>query len=136
MTDIAILIYALVTLGFALGIAVYVMRLRRRIERLQLNAATDTCAPLAVQAASQRAQRFIRPDVRIEVTIDNPITVAQGESQLAGLIGTVAPKLIHKRVYQVVQKQLADELAERGVAARVKVVGGRQPLESEREASS
>ncbi|EDY87579.1 hypothetical protein GP5015_1061 [gamma proteobacterium HTCC5015] len=106
-----------------LAVALQARRLQKRVHQLQMQVATDTSAPLAVQTASKRAETFKDEGVRLEVHIDNPVTVAQGESPIAGVIGSVAPSLVHKRVFQEVQKQLAEELSLRGVAARVRVVG-------------
>lgn len=59
----------------------------------------------------------------IGIEILNPIELAAKESSFAGPVGTVAPELIRRIVYQRTTEILRDELRQKGVQAEVTLHG-------------
>jgi hypothetical protein len=114
---VALLVLQLVTL---LVIVSLLGRLRRQHARAvraeQLIAATEALdLDPAILATSDRI---------ITVEILNPLEVAAKRVKLASVVGSVAPSVIAKVVYEQTAKILRNQLSLQGVAAEVRLHAG------------
>lgn len=58
---------------------------------------------------------------RIVVEVINPMTLARARSRVGGALVGVAPRLIRRRVYDIIAREMKDQLNEQGVEARVEI---------------
>ncbi|MGK2876104.1 MAG: hypothetical protein ACSLEW_10780 [Nocardioides sp.] len=96
-----------------------VLWLRARIldrRATELRAALDRLAPAgALPVANPTGRRIIT------VEILNPLAVATRESRAGGVLGTVAPALVTRIVYDQACRQIQEGLTEEGVEAEVRI---------------
>lgn len=115
-TVIAVIAFSLsVVLAAACG----VLWLRTRsLDRraLELRAEADRLSPVGVLPVALPGGRRI-----ITVEILNPLSVATRESRAGGVLGTVAPALVTRIVYDQARRQILEGLIEEGVEAEVRV---------------
>lgn len=109
----------LIGLGLGAGLVALFMRYRevsRQLRRLseELGASDD----VARQALAQG------PDMALSIEILNPLELARANSRIGSSLAGVAPGLVRRRVYQTVSREVAVELEERGVQARVELIKG------------
>lgn len=117
---------ALVLLGILIpAIALLFARLRRQrdlLASLQQDQQALADAWKALPADAARLLAATRSPL-ISIEILNPVELAATESPFAGPIGTVAPELIRRIVYQRTAEILRDELRQKGVRAEVALHG-------------
>lgn len=91
---------------------------------LALSLAINAAALYALwrRRVAHSAADAVQPGEALVVEIDDPLELAARDSRLAGLLGRLAPRAIRRRVYQRAAAILAEELAARGVRARVRVL--------------
>lgn len=111
----------------ALLCAAYVALLRRLQQQRQLVRTLEQdhqTLATAWNTLSPDARRLL-PDngALISIEILNPIELAAKESAIAGPVGSLAPNLIRKIVYQRTAAMLREQLLEHGVRADVKTRG-------------
>lgn len=111
----------------ALLCAAYVVLLRRLQQQRQLVRTLEQD-----HQALATAWNTLPPDARrllpdggalISIEILNPVELAAKESAIAGPVGSLAPNLIRKIVYQRTAAMLREQLLEHGVRADVKTHG-------------
>lgn len=56
---------------------------------------------------------------RLSVVVRNPAQLARERSRIGGRMIAFAPRLVTRRVYEIVARELGDELAARGVQAEI-----------------
>lgn len=118
----AMLIAFIVLLAAFGALLWWVGRLRRLLQTLdddhrQLVAAWGALPPDTRHLLPQTAGALI------SIEILNPIALASTESSFAGPIGSIAPGLIRKLVYQRTIAMLREELLKHGVQAQVQTHG-------------
>ncbi len=82
-----------------------------------LNAAWNALPPDAAQLANVGAASFM------SLEILNPVELASKESSFAGPLGSIAPGLLRKIVYQRAAAIIREDLVKHGVQAEVKIHG-------------
>lgn len=111
----------------ALLCAVFVVLLRRLEQQRQLVRTLERD-----HEALATAWNTLPPDARrllpdggtlISIEILNPVELAAKESAIAGPVGSLAPNLIRKIVYQRTAAMLREQLLEHGVRADVRTRG-------------
>lgn len=119
-----ITVFVLLVIALA-AFAWLLMRLQRQQQMLDtllqdqqaLNAAWNALPPDAAQLANVGAACFV------SLEILNPVELAAKESSFAGPLGTIAPGLLRRIVYQRAVAIIREDLLKHGVVAEVKVHG-------------
>ncbi len=110
-----LLIAVCILFSLAFGVALYfLLRARRRLIGLE----TDMAALAHDLEHANEELAVLLAEVggsRILVEIINPMTLAREKSRLAGSLVGVAPRLIRRRVYETVARQMKTQLADQGV---------------------
>ncbi|MDT0618207.1 hypothetical protein RM531_06950 [Salinisphaera sp. P385] len=65
-----------------------------------------------------------RESLCLTVEVVDPLAVAATHSRLAGPVSGVAPGLVRRRVYDQLQRELEEQLQERGIDARIELHRG------------
>lgn len=105
----------------ALSVAVVLLwRAYRRLERLEqdiallahdLEEGNDELAALLAEVSGSR----------IIIEIVNPMTLARSRSRWGAALVGVAPRMVRRRVYETVAREMRDRLAENNVEAHLEI---------------
>lgn len=112
-----------ISLGFALALAVVVYLLWRAWRRLDaLNAEMTQLAHDLEHANAELASALAEVGgSRIIVEVINPMTLARARSRWGGALVGVAPRIVRRRVYEIVAREMKQELANQGVEAHLDI---------------
>lgn len=100
------LIWVCVALGAAVaGLLAWALSLIFRLRRLQR----------ALDA------RDTHPGYRLSVVVRNPRQLARQRAPLGGRVAAIAPGFVTRRVYEVLARELDDELSARGVEVEIEI---------------
>jgi len=114
---------ALISMFFAIALAVAVYLLWRAYARL--DALEQEMATLAHDLAHANEElSSVLAEVsgsRIIVELVNPMTLARSRSRWGGALVGVAPRMIRRRVYDTVAREMKQQLAAQGVDAQLEI---------------
>ena len=112
-----------ISLVFALALAVVSYLLWRAYRRLDaLNAQIDQLAHDLEHANEELAGALSEVSgSRIIVEVINPMTLARARSRWGAALVGVAPRMIRRRVYEIVAREMKQQLAEQGVEAHLDI---------------
>jgi len=114
--DIVVL---LAVVGLAVLVVQAYMRLRGMRARVNRLAADLDNADAEVQRAlADTGGR------RLVIDVLNPLAVARANSRVGAQVAGVAPGLVRNRVYEEIQRELGEQLSERGIDAEIEIVSG------------
>jgi hypothetical protein len=117
--NIALWILLLANLVFALGVLIWVTRLRRSLKAVELRqeglAAAPPLPPDVMRSASESGPL-------IAITILNPVELAVNKHWAAGALSQLTPGLLRRLVGSEASRILAEELPKYGVVAEVRLV--------------
>lgn len=114
----AVLILGFLNLLIAGALLAWSLRLRRQARALQQTA--DALAP-AAQGLPEAFQREADQQGAIVVRVLNPMELAATRSRFAAAFGSMAGKLIRRKVLEHVAESLRQGLAEQQVQADVRI---------------
>jgi hypothetical protein len=107
----------------ALGLLIWAVVLRRRLQRLH-----ETTAALAASVGAQPPDTPLDPGGRggmcISIEILNMVELARKESWIAGAFGSLTPALLQRIVYARTLKIMQAQLEQFDVKAEVRLHGG------------
>lgn len=120
--QIIVLVLLVITLAALFWLLKRLQRQQQLLETLRqdqqaLNAAWNALPPDAAQLANVGAACFV------SLEILNPVELAAKESSFAGPLGSIAPGLLRKIVYQRAVAIIREDLLKHGVVAEVKIHG-------------
>lgn len=112
-----------ISIVFALALAVVVYLLWRAWQRLDaLNAEMIQLAHDLEHANEELGSALAEVGgSRIIVEVINPMTLARSRSRWGGALVGVAPRMVRRRVYEIVAREMKDELASQGVEAHLDI---------------
>jgi len=114
---------ALVTFGFAVALAIAVVLLWRAYQRLDgLERDMSKLAHDLEHAHEELAGVLAEVSgSRILIEIVNPMTLARSRSRWGGALAGLAPRMIRRRVYDTVARELKQQLGAQGVEAHLDI---------------
>ncbi|MES1928663.1 hypothetical protein SADO_05370 [Salinisphaera dokdonensis CL-ES53] len=112
-----------ISIAFTLALAVAVYLLWRAYRRLdELDAQMGQLAHDLENANEELASVLTEVSgSRIIVEVINPMTLARARSRWGAALVGVAPRLIRRRVYEIVAREMKEELAKQGVEAHLDI---------------
>lgn len=112
-----------ISIVFALALVVVVYLLWRAWQRLDaLNAEMVQLAHDLEHANEELGSALAEVSgSRIIVEVINPMTLARSRSRWGGALVGVAPRMVRRRVYDIVAREMKDELAKQGVEAHLDI---------------
>lgn len=119
MSDVLVVVAALLNVIAVVVAAILVIRLRRRARTIE-ESARELAAMDPQLLATAKSAVVGKPRI-ITLEILNPIEVAKSRVKIAGVAGAVAPNLIRKVVYGQTVTILHKQLADFGVKADVRI---------------
>lgn len=112
-----------ISIVFAITLAVVGYLLWRAYRRL--DALNDEMAQLAhdLEHANEELAAVLTEvgGSRILVEVINPMTLARSRSRWGGALVGVAPRMIRRRVYDIVAREMKEQLAAQGVEAHLDI---------------
>ncbi|MGH8506191.1 MAG: hypothetical protein ACRETM_09540 [Stenotrophobium sp.] len=116
-----ILIAALLT---ALGLLLWTLSLRRRLQRLEATT-RELLAELGAQPAALKQELAAVKPMLLTVEILNPMELARKESWFAGAFGSITPQLVQQIVYRRTRTIMLGMLDQFHVKAEVRLRAGK-----------
>jgi hypothetical protein len=112
-----------ISIGFALAPAVVVYLLWRAWQRLDaINAEMVQLAHDLEHANEELGSALAEVGgSRIIVEVINPMTLVRSRSRWGGALVGVAPRMVRRRVYDTVAREMKTELARQGVEAHLDI---------------
>ena len=112
-----------ISIAFALALAVAAYLLWRAYRRLdELDAQLGRLAHDLENANDELASVLTEVSgSRIIVEVINPMTLARARSRWGAALVGFAPRMIRRRVYEIVAREMKEELAKQGVEAHLDI---------------
>ncbi len=112
-----------ITAAFAVALAIAVFLLWRAYQRLEGLERDMSALAHDLENANEELAAVLTEvsGSRILVEIINPMTLARARSRWGGALVGVAPRLIRRRVYEIVAQEMKQQLAKEGVEAHLDI---------------
>jgi len=112
-----------ITAAFAVALAIAVFLLWRAYQRLEGLERDMSALAHDLENANEELAAVLTEvsGSRILVEIINPMTLARARSRWGGALVGVAPRLIRRRVYEIVAQEMKQQLAKEGVEAHLNI---------------
>ena len=112
-----------ISIVLALALAIVSFLLRRAYQRLHELDADIAALTREIEQDSEELNAVLNEVAgsRIVVEVINPMTLARSRSRVGGALVGVAPRLIRRRVYEIVAREMKGQLNDQGVEARLEI---------------